>query len=194
MSARPIGVSTLVCVAAGLLGCQSSSSDHVAVEPGAVTTPQACFSPRGGCTQLIVDTLDGAKRTVLVQAYSFTSQPIAGALMAAYRRGVTVEVLADKSQRTERQSRIGQLADAGIVVLIDAAHAIAHNKVMVIDAETVITGSFNFTKAAEEANAENVLILRDHALARRYEANWRAHQAHAAAYRPASGRVSDRSR
>lgn len=37
---------------------------------------------------------------------------------------------------------------------LDSAHAIAHNKVMVIDGETVITGSFNFTKAAEESNAK----------------------------------------
>ena len=44
---------------------------------------------------------------------------------------------------------------------IDAEHAIAHNKVMIIDGETVITGSFNFTKAAEENNAENLLIIHD---------------------------------
>ncbi|HTR44450.1 MAG TPA: phospholipase D-like domain-containing protein, partial [Thermodesulfovibrionales bacterium] len=49
----------------------------------------------------------------------------------------------------------------GIPTYIDAQHAIAHNKVMIIDKETVITGSFNFTKAAEERNAENLLILKN---------------------------------
>jgi phosphatidylserine/phosphatidylglycerophosphate/cardiolipin synthase-like enzyme len=74
------------------------------------------------------------------------------------------------------------LLEAGIPVRIDAAHAISHNKVMVIDGETVITGSFNFTKAAEERNAENLLVVRDQALAARYGANWHQHKAHSQPY------------
>jgi len=103
-----------------------------------------------------VDTLAGAHSTVLVQAYSFTSEPIAQALIEAYARGVDVEVILDKSQRTEDDARARPLLDAGIPVRSDAVHAIAHNKVMVIDGDTVITGSFNFTKAAEERNAETL--------------------------------------
>ena len=89
-----------------------------------------------------------------------------------------VEVILDKSQRTEDDARTKLLMDAGIPVRVDAAHAIAHNKVMVIDGETVITGSFNFTKVAEERNAENLLVIRDAALAAKYDANWRLHKAH----------------
>jgi phosphatidylserine/phosphatidylglycerophosphate/cardiolipin synthase-like enzyme len=66
----------------------------------------------------------------------------------------------------------------GIPVKIDAQHAIAHNKVMVIDGETVITGSFNFTKAAEESNAENLLIIHDKKLASLYIKNWQEHAQH----------------
>lgn len=65
---------------------------------------------------------------------------------------------------------------------IDAAHAIAHNKVMIIDGETVITGSFNFTKAAEEKNAENLLVIHDRALATKYMENWKEHAGHSAVY------------
>ncbi len=75
--------------------------------------------------------------------------------------GSNVEVILDKSQRTKDDSRAKLLIDAGIPVRVDAAHAIAHNKVMVIDGETVSTGSFNFTKGAEERNAENLLALRN---------------------------------
>ena len=64
------------------------------------------------------------------------------------------------------------LYNQGIPVKIDAKHAIAHNKVMIIDGETVITGSFNFTKAAEENNAENLLRIHDKKLAERYIGNW----------------------
>jgi phosphatidylserine/phosphatidylglycerophosphate/cardiolipin synthase-like enzyme len=66
--------------------------------------------------------------------------------------------------------------------MIDANHAIAHNKVMVIDGETVLTGSFNFTKAAQENNAENLLIIRDPALAAQYTKNWDVHRQHSQPY------------
>jgi phosphatidylserine/phosphatidylglycerophosphate/cardiolipin synthase-like enzyme len=66
--------------------------------------------------------------------------------------------------------------------MIDAQHAISHNKVIVIDGELVITGSFNFTKAAQEKNAENLLIIRDQALAAQYIENWKAHAQHSQPY------------
>lgn len=145
---------------------------------------KAYFSPNGGCTQAVVDALNAARKTVLVQAYSFTSAPIAKALVEAKRRGVDVRVILDKSQRTERYTGATFLADAGVPVSIDAAHKIAHNKVMVIDGQTVITGSFNFTKAAESGNAENVLlILHAPELASRYTENWKEHLVHAEPYR-----------
>lgn len=141
------------------------------------------FSPRGGATFAIRQALDNAKSSVLVQAYSFTSAPIAEALVTAHRRGVKVKVLLDKSQKTEKYSSADFLANAGISVKIDAAHAIAHNKVMIIDREIVITGSFNFTKAAEESNAENLLVIRDKELASRYIENWQLHDQHSESYR-----------
>jgi phosphatidylserine/phosphatidylglycerophosphate/cardiolipin synthase-like enzyme len=139
---------------------------------------QVYFSPRGGCTEAVVAALGSARRSVLVQAYSFTSAPIAGALKAARDRGVDVRILLDRSQRSERYSSATFFDHAGIPTWIDRAHAIAHNKVMVIDGETVITGSFNFTKAAEEHNAENLLVLHDRGLAGVYTENWEAHRRH----------------
>jgi phosphatidylserine/phosphatidylglycerophosphate/cardiolipin synthase-like enzyme len=140
------------------------------------------FSPKGGCTEAVVAALDKAKTSVLVQAYSFTSSPIAKALVDAARRGVKVEVVLDKSQRTEKYSSGDFVAHEGIPTKIDAVHAIAHNKVMVIDGATVLTGSFNFTKAAEEHNAENLLVIQDPALAGKYAANWKAHADHSEPY------------
>jgi len=83
-----------------------------------------------------------------------------------------VRVILDKSQRTERYSGMTFLIHAGIPTWIDTVHAIAHNKVVVIDGEIVITGSFNFTKAAEAKNAENLLIIQDHELAKLYQTDW----------------------
>lgn len=145
---------------------------------------QVYFSPRGGCTEAIVDALDKAKSEVLVQAYSFTSKDIAKALVDAHKRGVHVEIVLDKSNKNKngKYSAADFTAHAGIPTYIDSAHAIAHNKVMVIDKDVVITGSFNFTKAAEEHNAENLLIIRSRELARDYIENWEKHKGHSEVY------------
>ena len=145
-------------------------------------TVSVCFTPGGHCTDAIVHALGEATRTILVQAYSFTSAPIAKALLDAHTRGVQVQVILDKSQRTEKYSSADFLANQGVPTMIDADHAIAHNKVIIIDGELVITGSFNFTKSAQEKNAENVLIIRDPALAAEYVKNWDTHRQHSQPY------------
>ena len=74
------------------------------------------------------------------------------------------------------------MKNSDVPTYIDDKHAIAHNKIMVIDQETVITGSFNFTKAAEEKNAENVLVIRSKELAKIYMENWNKHKEHSTMY------------
>ena len=91
-------------------------------------------------------------------------------------------MILDKSQRGEKYSSADFVLHAGIPTYIDAKHAIAHNKIMVIDGATVITGSFNFTKAAETSNAENLLVIRSPELAATYAANWKAHLEHSEKY------------
>ena len=141
------------------------------------------FSPSGGApggspTEAIVREIKGAKQEILIQAYSFTSTPIAKALMEAKQRGVRVEAILDKSNDTRSASGSTYsaakfLLDAGIPVWIDYLPAIAHSKVMIIDQTVVIIGSFNFTKAAEEKNTENLLVLRnDPALVAKYLKNY----------------------
>ncbi|TXH35338.1 MAG: phospholipase D family protein [Rhodospirillaceae bacterium] len=144
---------------------------------GAAPSIATCFTPGQDCTAKIVSTIAVAKDQIRVQAYSFTSAPIAKALAAAHRRGVDVQVILDKSQATARYTGATYLQNAGIPVSIDFKVAIAHNKVMVIDGRTVITGSFNFTAAAQEKNAENLLVIQDPGLARQYLANWESRAA-----------------
>ena len=143
---------------------------------------QVYFSPNGGCTEAIVDALDHAKSEVLVQAYSFTSRDIAKALLEAHKRGVHIEIILDRSNRSKKYSAGDFTAHMGISTYIDSAHAIAHNNIMIIDKKTVITGSFNFTKAAENNNAENLLIISSSDLARYFILNWEMHKEHSVAY------------
>jgi phosphatidylserine/phosphatidylglycerophosphate/cardiolipin synthase-like enzyme len=154
-------------------------------DSSATYTPKSVrvwFSPSGGCTAAIVEAIDSAKKSIRVQAYSFTSAPIAAALVEAHKRDINVVVVLDKSQKTEKYSSADFLAHAGIGTFIDSKHAIAHNKIIIIDESIVITGSFNFTKSAEQKNAENILIIDDTELASRYLDNWADHQLHSSAY------------
>ena len=111
------------------------------------------------------------KGLILIQAYSFTSKPIA-----------PVEIILDKSNKSAKYSAVDFTAHMGIPTYIDAEHAIAHNKIIIIDKETVITGSFNFSKAAEEKNAENLLILKSKELTKIYLNNWQEHKKHSTLY------------
>lgn len=135
-------------------------------------TVQAGFSP-GDAEDLVVRAIDGAHHSIDIAAYSFTSKPIARALVDAARRGVRVRVVMDKSQETERYTSATFLIHAGTPVRIDDHYAIMHNKFLVIDDKTVETGSFNYTYSAAHRNAENVIVIRnDPGLAAVYDGEW----------------------
>ncbi|MFN7095423.1 MAG: phospholipase D family protein [Burkholderiales bacterium] len=133
---------------------------------------QVRFSPGGQCTAFVVQAIQSTQKTILVQAYSFTCPQIVGALIDAKKRGVAVKVLVDRSQLTARSSKVSQVLAAGIPIAIDQVPGIAHNKVMIIDDEYVLTGSFNWTAAAEKRNAENLLLIRDPDIHELYRENW----------------------
>jgi phospholipase D len=142
---------------------------------------QVRFSPGGDCTQFVKEVIAKAQKTILVQAYTFTSLPIADALIQAHQRGVEVNILVDRSQLTSKYTQVRHVAAQGIFVAVDMVPGIAHNKVMIIDDTYVLTGSFNWTKAAETSNAENLLLIQDTKTNAIYKTAWcqRAEQAQA---------------
>ena len=143
----------------------ASADTNASLGPTQAEVLGVYFTPPAGAAQAIVKTIDSSQKEVLVQAYGFTHNAIAQAIIRAHQRGVKVSVLLDqKSDHTNRY--------------VDGKHAIAHNKVMVIDESIVITGSFNFTNSAETRNAENFLILKSPPLANRYKEEWLQHWAH----------------
>lgn len=134
---------------------------------------EICFRPDGAsCQDLIISKISHAKKTVDLQAYSFTSAPIAKAIVGAMASGVKVRVILDKSQDTERYSGKTYLMNARVPVWIDRAPKIAHNKVIIIDGQEVFTGSFNFSKAAENSNAENGIVISDPRIAADFSKNF----------------------
>jgi phosphatidylserine/phosphatidylglycerophosphate/cardiolipin synthase-like enzyme len=143
---------------------------------------EAYFSPGGGATEAVTGEISQAKSEVLVLAYSLSSQPIVKALLEAHRRGLAVKIILDKSERGEGLTPAVLLANAGASVLLDGRHGLAHSSCLIIDGQTVITGSFNYTKASEESNAEDLLIIRTPRLAKVYRDVWEKHRAHSETY------------
>ena len=137
------------------------------------------FSPGGGCESAIVREIENAKNRIGMQAYFFTSREIAKALEDAVKRDIRVTLILDESQRKIKYSPWRQLKKAGINVLFDKEHKTANNKIILIDDHTVLTGSYNYTKAAEDKNAENLLIIRDDkTVFDKFRRNFKTHMDH----------------
>lgn len=179
-------IALLACLLA-TISMPYALADNSMSQTGAVSlVPQTLirvyFTPGDSAEMAIVDQLVNAKESILVQAYSFTNPAIAAALADAQSRGVNVVILLDKSHRTQRYSAADFTAKSGITTLIDDRHAIAHNKIMIIDGRVVVTGSYNFTKAAEKSNAENLVIIESGAVADKFHNNWQKHRKHSQPY------------
>lgn len=135
------------------------------------------FSPSNECEAEIIGQVGRARNSIRVLACSFTSAPIATALTQAAARGVDVCVILDHLQSAGRGSQLAALRAAAVPVRVDAKHPIMHDKVIAIDGETVLTGSYNFSAQAHR-NAENLLTVESPAITRRYLDDWERHAAH----------------
>lgn len=168
-----ISLRRLFVVVCGLLVILVAQADQFL----AGSTYQVCFAPEQTCGKMLVDIINGAKNQVLVQSYSFTSAPIARALVRAKQRGVNVRVILDKKQFKAHRNAIEKFLIANQVpVWMDNKVNFAHDKVMIIDDSIIATGSFNYSFAAEFENSENIIIIKDTNLAKRYKQHWQDRQ------------------
>ena len=149
---------------------------------------RSCFTPSERCAPAIENEIAQAKKEILVAMYSFTSRDLAVALSNARQRGVQVRVILDlEADQKTGFSQGDLLARSGIEVrrvtgkLREGAETrgIMHHKFSVIDRAVVITGSYNWSQAAETVNGENVLVFRDagslaEEYRREFEKLWRA--------------------
>ena len=150
----------------------------VQAEPQPAEILAIYFTPPAGAASGLIKQIDGAKKSIKVMAYGFTATNLAEALVRAKRRGVDVGLIQDEKSAQNNRETLPILLAAGIDVRSDGKHAIQHNKVMLIDDDIVITGSYNFTKSAESRNAENIMIVRSSYAAKRYADNWKSHWDH----------------
>lgn len=170
----------LAClVAIGVLTSLQSRAEPLALSAGA--TIEVAFAPGSEAPKLVAAAIGEARSTVRVMTYQLSSGRVINALRAAAGRGVDVAVIVDGA--TCESKRLAPvlvvLAKAGVEVACDDRERIHHNKVVIVDGSTVVTGSFNFSAAAVR-NAENVVVVRGAtALAARFLEVWSQHRAHA---------------
>lgn len=178
LSNRVGRVSPLVVAVA--IACHSvvARAEQACVAPSAPTVDVG-FSPEGSAEKLVLNAICRARRSIHVSAYAFTSAPIAAALIKARDRGLDVAVVADRQSNLveDRSGRaiktLDDLARSGVHVRLIGTYRTHHDKSMVIDGDSVETGSFNFTTYAARFNSENAVVLWHVPLiARAYEQHW----------------------
>lgn len=156
-----------------LISCSShgQTQDQISLSPN--TKIEIGFSPNGSSLDIILRGIQQAQKSILVAAYSFTSKPISTALLEAHNRGISVQVIADKKSNSGKYSAVTFLANHGVPVRVNGNYQIFHHKFMVIDGLHVETGSFNYSAAAVNRNAENVLMIwNTKEIAEKYTQQW----------------------
>ncbi len=127
------------------------------------------FSPNGGCQDAVISEIHTAQNTVDIAMYFLTSREIAQELVKAKERKVTVRIVLDQGQETQNYSKSRYLIKRGFEVKYHIGPGIMHNKFALIDGKVLLTGSFNWTPTANEKNEENLLIITDKDLIKKYE-------------------------
>jgi len=131
------------------------------------------FSPQDGTREHILAAIEDARESISFMAYSFTADELAAALVEQATEGITVQGVFDKDQYHSNQgTEFDYLVNAGLDVRLDGNPRLMHHKVIIIDGEIVITGSYNFSNNAENHNDENTLIIHNQSIARAYLAEF----------------------
>jgi phosphatidylserine/phosphatidylglycerophosphate/cardiolipin synthase-like enzyme len=173
-----------LAVALTLTAAAAGPAPHRAPREAA-SRVEAYFTPGDDVARVIAERIAAARHTVQVQAYLFTNRRIATALAKAAQRGVAVDLIGDaRQQEAGGLPVLKQLDRAGVRIWLHGEYAAFHNKVVLIDAGTpacvVVTGSYNFTQAAQEKNAENIVVISGNPeLAERFLRDFERHRARA---------------
>lgn len=141
----------------------------------AAPSVQAGFSPEGSAEQLVLKTIETAQHNIRLMGYSFTSPEVVRALISAKRRGVDVKVVLDEKGNRGKGcvAAMNLLVNAGIPVRTVSKFKILHDKVIVADGRHTEVGSFNYSRAADKSNSENVLVVWDDpVVAQKYMNHW----------------------
>jgi phosphatidylserine/phosphatidylglycerophosphate/cardiolipin synthase-like enzyme len=173
---------TLAAAGAAASAAPVAEQSNVARSQRQFANVRVAFTPGDNIAGIIIEEIRAARSSIRVQAYLFTSTSIANALVNALKRGVKVDIIADATEYENGNAPVLlRLSQAGASIYLNSMHKSSHNKIVIVDAgmprATVITGSYNFTRAAQTQNAENVVLLSGNtSVTQRFARNWEFHR------------------
>jgi phosphatidylserine/phosphatidylglycerophosphate/cardiolipin synthase-like enzyme len=144
-----------------LTGCIQNTQEDTDIQP--------YFCPRDMCEERTIMAIESAKNSIDIAMYSFTSDSLAKILEEKSKKGIKVRIVADYLQSNSKYSDFNEMKKTGIEIRFAPKNKVMHNKFAIIDEETVLTGSYNWTKNANTSNFENFVLIKDKKTAKEYE-------------------------
>lgn len=141
----------------------------------ALAETRVYFSPNGDCEKNAINLVNRTTKQLDIAMYSFNNDHLIEAIKTAKSRGVSVRILLDRSQAYKNDDETLDLFDSKFDVKIHSLNRIQHNKFVVSDQKEVMTGSFNWTDAAQDFNEENCLFLDDQKIVNIYQKQFDNH-------------------
>lgn len=121
----------------------------------------AFFSPGDACRNIIIENIRSAINKISICVFTISDDRITDAIIDSHKRGKEIKIITDNDKSLDVGSDIEQLAQEGIKVKMDKTPNHMHHKFMVVDENTLITGSYNWTLSAARYNHENVLLTKE---------------------------------
>lgn len=154
----------------------SSQAAALVGNTGSDTAKTEYYFPRAGqkAQPQLISIINSAQKTLDIAIYSLTNTQIGSAITQAHERGVSVRIITDQEQAggQYQKSLLKGLVNVGIPVKENTHSGLMHLKVTIVDGKIATTGSYNYTKSAENTNDEVFVVLRDETAAQDFEAEF----------------------
>jgi phosphatidylserine/phosphatidylglycerophosphate/cardiolipin synthase-like enzyme len=165
---RVVTTATLTTTQVAAANTVTTTTTVVYTQGGESVIKAVCFSRVEQCDSLLINLISQARKSIYVAIYSFTRDGLARALIDAKNRGVEVKIIIEEENAYGQGSDYRMLKEAGVDIRLDGNPALMHHKFMVVDGEIIVTGSYNWSTAAEDRNDENFVVIRDRSVAERF--------------------------
>jgi len=119
---------------------------------------RAYFSPGSSCVDKIIASLNSAKSSLDICVFTISDDVISQAIIAAHDRGIAVRIMTDDEKMSDTGSDINKFIENGIPVKTDDGPAHMHHKFAILDKQSLLNGSFNWTRSASRNNYENITV------------------------------------
>jgi phosphatidylserine/phosphatidylglycerophosphate/cardiolipin synthase-like enzyme len=149
-----------------------SNTLYPRIQLGDNTLIETCFGPEDACAEQLTQHLHQAQRDIKFMVFSFAHDALGQAMLTRARAGVTVTGIFETNGSETRHSEYGRLKRQRLDVVQDGNPYLLHHKIMILDEQTVVLGSFNFSHNADRSNDENLLIIHNTELAAQFLAEF----------------------